>query len=999
MKERVLESLRALSDPDYPRPRFREDLIDRLTSETGIKADEIPRKAGEAIRLILHHYSDFAIGTIDGFSHRIMRAFARDFGLSVNFMVSLESETLRQKAVDILLNSSGENKELTDLLVHFLETMIEENGGWNIEKIVLNFSKVLEDEAISQNLPALKHLSMTDFLNLARSFNARYRQIREELIQPGRKVTEIILAEGISPDAFYRNNSGFYGYMLRISNGNLKNTDVKKYLEETVQQDKWFSPRASAEDREKINKNKDEFLDLFDRFQELKEKKLPTMNFMQMMRLNLYPLGVLNHLSQLFEDFKRQNNIVQVAEFNRRISAMILNEPVPFIYERMGEKFRNILIDEFQDTSRLQWQNLLPLVENSLSTGGLNLVVGDGKQAIYRWRNGEVEQFVNLPQLEGSEQSQVIKDRENSLRLHFNEKRLDRNFRSRAEIVQFNNAFFGFLQNNIHPDNARVYQGQEQQADQQKPGGFVSLEFLGSDDLENQSLTRIMDILNEVKNLNYQWKDVAILCRDNTHASLTARFLMSHNVDVISAESLLICFSPDVQFMINFLSFLDKPQEKFIHSLLLTWMYRGGLLPDPLPVLLDRLNGKSPLAEFIRILDSAGFSFNMRQLSALPLYDLCEQLLRIFHLDVFPDMYLQFFLDAVLNYTRQNSGGISGFLNWWESEKKNLSVVMPEGLNAVKVMTIHKAKGLQFPIVLFPFVNQKAKASRTYLWIDLPEDQYEGLPAVMIRPDSKLDQTEFSSHYQEEIRKSELDLINMLYVVMTRPEEMLYVLLENPPKNPKTISIPILFQKFLESRDEWSESGRFIYGTPIPGSEKNIPETATKLDSFISENWRGKIRLKSNAPWKWDADDPQRKRSRGNMVHSLLSGIASISDIDRIMDDALRSGLIPAAMKSEISELLMKVVQHPEISVFFKEGIRSVNEAEILSAHGGVFRPDRIVFEDDQVILLDYKTGKDSEYHQLQLQNYGKLMLELGYPRVKKYLVYLEPDIKLVEVI
>lgn len=1001
MKERVLEGLKGLSSVKTPA----SSLMKQLSSETGMSEEMISAKASQALELILHRYSDFAIGTIDSFSHRIVRTFARDFGLPVNFTVSLESDELRRTAIDLLLNKAGEDKHLTDLLVKFLETMTDEDKGWNIEDILFRFSAILEDEESLSHLEKLKTLTLEDFGKISGKLAAHCKALESRLMSPGIEAIRLIEQNGIAPESFYYNSSGFYGYMARIAKGNFTNLEVKRYLRETLEEEKWTSKTALPSEKEKIAAISGQLLNFYEQFRLLYDTSFPHFVLLGLLRKTIYPLGVLNMIGNLLTEFKKQNSIVQIGEFNRHISKVIMNEPVPFIYERLGERFKHILIDEFQDTSKIQWGNLLPLIENSLGSGYFNLIVGDGKQAIYRWRNGDVGQFVSLPVLSGSNTNSMLKIRQNLLEDHYHEESLKTNYRSRKNIIEFNNGFFSFLSDNfLNGENKKVYQEVEQDSSLAPEGGFVSLELLEGENASvysENNLNRILEIVRDLESRNFQWKDIAILCRANNKAGEIARFLMMNGIKVISAESLLLNFSAEVRFLVNFIQLLSMPDDPHVRAEIILYLHQRGDINTEIHEILRKT---SSAKSFYGLLKETGFEINIRKISMLPLYDICEELIRTFSLNRTPDPYIQFFLDAIIKFSKNNSSGISGFPEWWEQENRNISVVVPEGINAVHIMTIHKAKGLQFPVVIYPFANERKKYSRNFVWLDLNGTESEGLPAAMVRPEKRLADTVFKDVLEEEDIKSELDLLNLIYVAMTRPVGMLYVLSHTPPKENGAMCVPALLQKYIQAIGQWEEgTSVYTFGDPLfkedsAGEDAKDANTDTVLRQFISGNWRKQIRIRSRAPLKWDMDDPLKNRTKGNLIHTILSKIKTKKDSDQALYDAVTSGLVPPEEETEIRDLILKIINDEAVAPFFADDLNVINEAEILQKDGQVARPDRVIIGKQLVAVMDYKTGKPGEDHEKQLRQYQSLLLELGYADVKKYLLYLDPEIKLVEI-
>jgi ATP-dependent helicase/nuclease subunit A len=331
-------------------------------------------------------------------------------------------------------------------------------------------------------------------------------------------------------------------------------------VEKTIVEDKWTSAACGAAEKDLIHSLKPRLTAIYEDIQRLYDENKNRYYLSAAILRTLFPMAVLNAIGQLLDAFKKQNNIVHISEFNQRISGFILREPVPFIYERLGEKFNHILIDEFQDTSILQWRNLLPLVDNALSNGYFNLVVGDGKQAIYRWRNGDVQQFADLPAVPGSRTNKTLAEREKILRDHYKMEPLDTNYRSKADIVEFNNDFFFRLKSLLSPVNQLVYEGVKQTPRPGETGGYIRIEFAGPDQKGKQYrdsvCLNILQTIREQEAAGYRRQDIAILCRRNKEGSEIARFLLCNDIDVISAESLLLMHSPEVNFLAGILQLL-----------------------------------------------------------------------------------------------------------------------------------------------------------------------------------------------------------------------------------------------------------------------------------------------------------------------------------------------------------------------------------------------------------------------------------------------------------
>jgi ATP-dependent exoDNAse (exonuclease V) beta subunit len=985
MKERVLKALRELSKGDQSAdPMIKGTLVPLLVAETGLTTIEIALNAAKALEMILHNYADFAIGTIDSFSHRLIRTFAHDFGLPVNFNVELDADELLSTAVDLLLDRVGDDESLTKLLVKFLETRMEEDKGWNIDLMLTGFARILMDEEGQSGIHRLKNLSLDQFQVISDYLYSRISQFEQKIREISKEGAVILNHSGCSASDFFQGDRGIWKYFSNLAAGRMDKLDPNSYVTTTIEEDKWFSGKTDADKRQRINDLKPKLLDVYERLLKEIEVHRPDYYLRKLLAKTIYPLAVLNEIEKVLNDFKRRNNLVHISEFNSRIAGIVMNEPVPFIYERLGEKYQHILIDEFQDTSALQWMNFIPLIENSLAGGHFNLVVGDGKQAIYRWRGGDVEQFNALPAIPGSERNLILNQREKILSRHFEKVNLEQNFRSKSEIVDFNNRFFRTIADNVLINGKeKIFEGLEQQYDPQKTGGYIRLEFLEGNeeeqDYETKTFTRVLDIITSAKQENFSLRDMAILCRSNKNASAIARFLLEEGVGVVSAESLLIHNSPRVRFLIAYLKFLFEPRNEIVIAEIRLFFQQNNVTADP------------------------KWEQTREEYTVLPVYDLCEALIRCYRLNTIPDPYIRFFLDSVLKFTVKISAGAVEFLDWWEKNKGKLSIIVPEEMNAVKVMTIHKAKGLEFPLVILPFARESRKNTKTYLWIDLEKEVAAGLETAILRSDKEMEHTVYKDVLTDERQKSMLDLLNLLYVSMTRPEERLYILTKLPPKNQAEVSsLPGFFHLFLQQQGFWVDGlTEYEFGLKTPHKVKDVVrETGTILQQeVISTDWRQKIEIRMRAPQMWDLDNPQKKSRWGNIIHTLLSWVITGADIPFALEKALLTGLIETPDRENIERILWSVISDPQLTRLFSDQVKVKTEAEILLPEGSFYRPDRVVFDSGRVTIMDYKSGKPIPKHGEQLVRYAGYIEEMGYKHIQRLLVYLEPEVKVVNVL
>lgn len=1021
MKARVLSMLGKLAfiEKDDNKNELKY-LLPELVKSTGCEAHEISLRAQKVLRLILHNYADFAITTIDSFVHRIIRTFSHDLQLPANFEIQMDTDAMLTEAIDILLNRVGSDKDLTSVLVRFTEMKTDEEKSWHIENDLKRVASHQMDEESQDYLSILSELSIDDFLKI-------YIRLSKELaadIEQVRSWAEVVYRQiedaGVAPVAFFQGKRGIWGYVhyLTISAGDSEKYTPNAYVCKSVDEDKWYSAKATSADKAAIDSLIPSIADFVNKMRSFIEKDKPRLMLYQMVLKQLYPLAVMHSVNQILAEMRQRDNFIHISEFNRRIAQVVLNEPVPFLYERIGDKYHHLMVDEFQDTSCLQWYNLLPLIDNNLGSGYLNMVVGDGKQAIYRWRGGEVELFARLPEIYGAETNPLIEERGYGLAQHYEELVLDKNYRSKAEVVNFNNLFFRFLANQLPEELQGIYHSLEQVYNHDNTGGVVQIEFLGAQrgepSMKSVQPQRVLDIIIELHEDGYALKDIAILCRSNKNADLLARFLIQQNVPVISSDSLLLKSSAAVNFLVGLLRLIQSPFEKVYRVLIIEYLRKSNRIKGG--GLHELISGKGVSGDsddFESLLSQFGIFFSYAKANSQPVYETCEYLLRVFGLADLQDPYIQFFMDAVLRYSAKYEGSLDGFLAYWEEKGDNLSLVVPESSDAVSIMTIHKSKGLEFKVVIYPFASEKQKNTRDVVWeLARPEHQLDDLSVLLLPMSKKLEEVGYGKSYQLEQQKSQLDFANLVYVAFTRPVDRLYVLCPEAVNTQDQLALPSLLQVFIQSQNfELSSDGICVIGNPKPyiKDNKKADFSAFKIYHWKSESREERIKLSMTAPDMWDIDDPERNKQYGMLLHKVLSFVSTRSDVAGGVKRLQEQGWIEAEQYDALFNKVLSVVDHEQVKSFFAEGLVIKTEPDILLESGVVVRPDKLVFPDKEsvlnmfeqdydVIVVDYKTGRPANSHRKQVEKYAEILNDMGYEKVGKFLIYIDNKIKVEQV-
>ncbi len=986
MKERVLLALKSFSSKEKLEGGSLT-LLNKLEEELQMPQHEIRAKAEKVLSSMLHNYSDIGISTIDKFTHRIIRTFAYDLHIKMNFSVETDEREMLEKAIDMVLNKIGEDAQLTEVLKEFTVSKAEDEKNWSIEADLFNFSKsLLKDEGIS-HIEKLKEISIEEFNEIKRTLQSTIRDFEKTISTFGKDGLALIASLGIDKASFAGGANGLPKYFEYLSTLKYDKLKPSNTIQKAIADDKWFAAKASVSDKQNIESIKVRLLEIYNKAIQTIDSKINEITLFRSINKNIYSLITLNEIEKAIVQIKNEDNILHISEFNKRIANIVMYESAPFIYERLGEKYKHFLIDEFQDTSVLQWHNLLPLIDNSLANGNFNMLVGDGKQSIYRWRGGDVEQFTALPEMKISDNS-ILQERGATLKRNFKGEILQQNFRSKMEVVQFNNDFFkSCVKQSDNGLITSVYDKGEQIFTPTKIGGGVSIEFIPNTK-ENEfaydelSCFKILETIHQLQEDNFELRDIAIICRMNSKANVLANYLIENGIPILSKESLLLSSSATINFILSTLEYIHNRSNNIAKANIIQFICK--LKNKEINTSEELMSAN--ISEFMK---KYGIDFNLNRFSSLPIYELCEEIIRNTGLNEKANPYIQFFLDAVYKFSVKNNSGISGFLEWWESKKEKISVNIPEGMNAVNILTIHKSKGLEFPAVIFAFANWQPMNNDS-MWVSIDNDKIPKLKSALIQKNKNIDDTDYASLQDEEKNKETLDNLNLLYVALTRPKERLYIITDKPYRQKK---IANYYQNYLTEIGEWKDdktSYRFGLFHKYVQNNTNTSEEPITLTKFISEPWQDKLKISTEFENIDQNVDTENQKKYGNLLHTALSNIKSVDDVEASLSNMLQKGLISLEEEKKLQTILVSLISQQDIQPFFAKGLQSKNERDILLPNGETYRPDRVILNEKNAIILDYKTGKANKNYAQQLNRYGTILEQMGYTTVEKYLLYTE---------
>lgn len=1016
-------------------------LLEQITTEwqeegiKGLSEEQIIHNARLALKTILHQYGEFSVSTIDSFVHRVIRSFAFDLFLPFHFDVELDALHMLSKATDILISRAGSDEALTRLLISFILDQLDEEKDLRIEKLLIDMGKTLIDEEGTEAITSLKEISPQSFMDVYRQIRHLLHNYEKQTRHSAREALSLIADSGLTAGDFFRGSGGLAGYFEKVQTPPfIKKIEPGKTCRSTIEEDKWSSSKASRASKDAINNIKERLTEIYQSITGENDENINRYRTYRAVAATLFPVALLSELDRTMEEMKEKELVLHISDFNKKIASIVTEQPIPFIYERLGERYQHYMIDEFQDTSALQWQNLLPLIDNALANGHRNLIVGDGKQAIYRFRNGDVAQFTMLPHLSSEIRSPARADWEQTLINNYSEKSLDTNFRSRDQIVQFNNDFFTHAREFLDNEFRSVYSHICQKSLDTKPGGYVEIVFLDPKNeghkvagdtgeassglsYEEATLSQLVDCITALTESGHAPADIAILCRANDKASLIARHLLKNNIPVISSESLLLSHSHEVAFLIAMLKLINNQYDQLAMAEIVNYLYHtqqithvscfhaclteAGLYGAP------SHEEKKPFTETLEeLLKKNGIDLHFSSFVHQNMFDVCESLIQTFFSgDEPPSPFVAFFSDALFDYTDKNELSIADFLSWWETNSKKYSLVVPEGLNAVRVTTIHKSKGLQFPVVILPFADSPmTRLTKDGQWmpVDLPEVPTLKTTWIGLGKE-KLKSTPFESCYDQERNKSYLDALNILYVAFTRAEEKLFIMSRLMP-SAQTDNTSGILRSYLEHKGFWDDQQLcYAFGQrEMPGESRESRQrqasagsglpASVSFSNIASFPWNRRLRMRSHQIERSTAAGTHDHLERGNLLHRAMEKIMTAADIDPILDQMHANGEIDGLRKEEWAKKILSLIGHPDIEECYKPGVSVKPEAGIFDKDGKYYRPDRVVLTREQTTVIDYKTGKEYGKHQHQMETYARLLSEMGYPRVKKILLYLDEN-------
>jgi ATP-dependent helicase/nuclease subunit A len=1027
MKSRILDQLHILSTGG------KSEYLPGLVKDTGRSEENIRQEAGEILFSILHDFSRFSVCTIDAFFQKVLRAFTREAGLHSGFNIELDHSIILSTAVDEMIASSAGDSQLRKWLNQYVIANLEEERSWDLRGDIMKLSEELFKEKFSilSNEERANIENKEFLLDYIKKLRDLKRTFEENLQTLGKKCEQIFIENDLADDMFYQKGRGIPNYIRSLATGNIikANSYVMKILDAAPV---WSSGNPAPQLTEAISTGLEKYLKEAIMFY---DSNIINYKSATAILLNIYALGILRDVLNKVHQVASSENSFLLSEAGEVLSLITGEDQTPFIYEKIGNIYENYMIDEFQDTSRLQWKNIDPLINESMSRGCDNLVVGDIKQSIYRWRNSDWHILADM-------KDKLVDGK------RFLSEPLVTNWRSRSNIIRFNNSLFSlipaqteetFSEDHSSTDFKNLYAEAIQVNPDKLSGGYVRLEFIdderevknGQENGKHDKITRkweeivlekLPSVIEAVQDKGYKASDIGIIVRGAKDGEAVVRRMIEYttgagteqkhkyNYNIVSNDSLLLSGSHAITFIISVIKVLNNPVDMISRAQMLRFylLATGYEEADKIPLfrstLEDGSHGHFPV----------GYEQFMTKAGQLPLFEATESIIDFFGLGSYSwnVAYLDAFQDIVLGFSGIKGADFQSFLEWWKTTGNTKSLVLPANQDAAHVFTIHKSKGLQFRIAVLPFIswNLDHKSSKQpILWVQPGSSPFDELGIVPVRYGTALAETIFAGYYNDERFSVHIDNINLLYVALTRAIDAIWAFAPETPSKAEGIA-KTLKDAVTSDENPAGESGIvlsgcydaerkiFEYGEIPESKEENRVNRDMISKNYIVSRKPGSLRLKLHGEnyFTEGGEAIRQKINYGKLMHSVFESIDTKDDIPAAVNQLALEGRIASSETSKLEKKLEELISSSPASEWFSPGLNVMKEAEILLPSGQTRRPDRIIIKGDNATIIDFKFGEENERYAGQVNQYRNLLKEMGYRDIKGYLWYVDKN-KIVE--
>lgn len=1054
MKMRILSQLYGIANSLQSSQQY----FNKVKEKTNMPDAVIRNNARAALTLLIHRYNNFRILTIDAFFQQVLRNLAHELGQTANLRVDLNNEEITEKAVDQMIESLEKGQPVLQWISTYINNSIEDDNGWNIIGKIKTFgTNIFKDFYKAHEANLKEQLSNADdFKVYETTLRKRRNDIRKTFNSKARSILNEIKNANLDIPSNYR--SGLYKYLTDSAIAPLTNKPLKAgVLKANESPQNWTSSKCAKADKQQIQTLAAEVLSA--QLSELIAYNNDNWNEFQSIQLTLSHLSelrLLHAIADAVDNLTKDTNRFMLSNTQALLKELIADSDTPFIFERIGARLKHVMIDEFQDTSTIQWQNFQVLLANCMAQElSQNLIVGDIKQSVYRWRQGD---WGILNNIEKSFAHQKI-------RLET----LDYNYRSEKRIIDFNNAFWEQCVANtakeVAQDDAekaeivqKAYEDVAQKTHKTTENGFVKISLYPSKSMKEAVLEELIETIKELFNNGYGGKNqskIAILVRSKSNIQDIVNALLQSfgtEINIVSDEAFRLDASLSVNIIVSAMHLLTHPDDVLTRGKLVK-LYNQEVLKKPLTdtdllVSINESNNidtknidkkerrKLATEQQMAKLNSQlppEYVANRELLLGLPIVDLVDKLFMLFGLDQLEGQssYICTLYDTLNDFLKDHTADIDDFINEWENSLSSKTIQSDE-IEGIRIMTIHKSKGLEFDNVIIPFCNWEMEKKGT-LWCETKNKPapYNKLPLLPIDfSRDKLIGTVFEDDYKEEHFQNIVDNLNLLYVAFTRASKNLFVFglrqgkttLDNiakgtPPGN-RSYAIELALRQVSEQLqgsslsfpDDIGSEIHFEYGTLVP--ETHEKEHAVADNPFLIKPDKHIVSIatypqaatfkQSNKSIEFvkgeDVDPSDRTRyiKIGNVLHQLFSTIYTTADIPARLNELEQQGIIynDEITSAQLRTRIEDAITNPQVQEWFSKRWQLYNECTILEYNKDTneveeHRPDRVMTDGKEFVVVDFKFGKEREEYKKQVQQYMEILIRMGHKKVSGYLWYV----------
>lgn len=974
LKGRILAQLNLLAKGE--RSDFDHDL-----RREGYTMSEVARNAAEARNLILHDYNNFAVMTIDKFFQRVMRAFIKELGVELSFNLELQTDSLLEQAAERMLEEVAEDKDLYRWIMEYIGENISDGASWNIKSAIVELGEQLFKEEYKH-----ARISSKDKPELEKLVAAAYAKattLKKSYQYEGGRFVALMDSNGLSAEDFKGGaRSSVATFAQKVARGEI--AEPKTSVTNALSKGEWHKA-GKSDAYARIDAIKDELHEIVSNLTELYPNVIEAENSRKILAEHYRDFALLADLRTRIDTLCSEGDILPISDVSELIAELVKDNDAPFIYEKSGNRYDYFMIDEFQDTSTMQWRNFTPLLHNALaqSAGSPVLLVGDVKQSIYRWRGGD---WSLLSRGVSGEFEDVAYEP------------LTINRRSSRSVVEFNNALTAHAiesislslaaeidkaqhEKHITPDKAAKLKGMTKEAyadyrQEVKPNateGYVSVLAYDKKCGQHPAIARI----EELQQRGYRASDIAVLVRTNREARTIAAELLAYKnnperdqrfiFDVVTQEALAINSSPAVRFVISCLTIAANPQDRVAHALYNDYFSR-------------------PFEEAL----SAEEQEFIYSLSLLQPEEAFNEILLHFptcsHKSEVP--YLQALHSQIIDFCARNIADTALFLKWWNEKGCSESVALPQDADAITIITIHKAKGLGYKAVIVPYCSWSLRPmTGSTLWSEPNTALSERITKFPTSFSKTMAQSQFSHSYFTELTLSAIDSLNTLYVAVTRAKEELHLMV---PTDAKSDTVGAIVRNFANIEEDGD-----LYEQGAPALNTSEPRTVPSLSHYTTHSPTEKIAVRYTHQ-RYDEDSSGENlapRDYGIMMHQAMENATSREDIEERIRLCVVDGSLSAEEADTLRERIAKVFDQEVVAEWFDGSWESVKSEREIIYNSCSWRPDRVMVKGTRAVVVDYKFGLNTPAsHRKQIELYASLLRQMGYTDVSGYLWYIRME-------